>query len=68
MDCIITNTVINGIQHRSGIIKTDVSDHSPILIMLKICEKSKPVDKAYFRKTNRAIQAWTKPDWMERLY
>ena len=27
IDQIITNTVISGIQHRSGIINTDISDH-----------------------------------------
>ena len=30
-DHIITNTVISGIQHRSGIIKTDILDHFPIV-------------------------------------
>ena len=46
IDHIITNTVISGIQHRSGIIKTDVSDHFPIVFALNTCEKSKPEDKA----------------------
>ena len=45
-DQIITNTVISGIQHRSGIIKTDVSDRFPIVFALKACEKCKPEDKA----------------------
>ena len=48
IDQIIKNTVINGIQHRSGIIKTDISDHFPIVFALNPCEKSKPEDKAQF--------------------
>ena len=32
LDHIITNTVISGIQHRSAIIKTDISDHFPIVL------------------------------------
>ena len=48
IDHIITNTVISGIQHRSGIIKTDISDHFPIVFALNTCEKSKPEDKAQF--------------------
>ena len=48
IDHIITNTVISGIQHRSGIIKTDISDHFPIVFALITCEKSKPEDKAQF--------------------
>ena len=47
-DHIITNTVISGIQHRSGIIKTDILDHFPIVYALSTCEKSKPEDKARF--------------------
>ena len=46
IDHIIANTVISGIQHRSGIIKTDISDHFPIVFVLNTCEKSKPEDKA----------------------
>ena len=47
LDHIITNTVITGIPHRSGIIKTDISDHFPIVFVLNTCEKSKPEeDKA----------------------
>ena len=46
IDHIITNTVISGIQHRSGIIKTDFSDHFPIVFALNTCEKSKPENKA----------------------
>ena len=46
IDQIVTNTVINGIQHRSGIIKTNISDHFPIAFALNTCEKSKPEDKA----------------------
>ena len=42
IDYIITRTVVSGIQHRSCIIKTDISDHFPIVFALKICEKSKP--------------------------
>ena len=30
IDHIITNTVISGIQHRSGITKTDISDPKPL--------------------------------------
>ena len=48
IDHIITNTVISGIQHRSGIIKTDNSDHFPIVFALNTCKKSKPEDKAQF--------------------
>ena len=48
IDHIITNTVISGIQHRSGIIKTDISNHFPIVFALNTCEKSKPEDKAQF--------------------
>ena len=48
IDHIITNTVISGIQHRSGIIKTDISDHFPIVFALNTCEKGKPEDKAQF--------------------
>ena len=46
IDHIITNNVISDIQHRSGIIKTDISDHFPIVFALNTCEKSKPEDKA----------------------
>ena len=46
IDHIITNTVISDIKHRSGIIKTDISDHFPIVSALNTCEKSKPEDKA----------------------
>ena len=42
LDHIITNTVISGIQHRSGITKTDISDHFPIIFAFSTCEKSKP--------------------------
>ena len=48
IDHIILNTVTTGIQHRSGIIKTDISDHFPIAFVLNTCEKSKPEDKARF--------------------
>ena len=34
IDHIITNTVINGIEHRYDIIKTDISDHFPIVFAL----------------------------------
>ena len=36
IDHIITNTVISGIQHRPGIIKTDISDHFPIVFALSL--------------------------------
>ena len=39
IDHIITNTVIGGIQHRSGTIKTDTSDHFLIVFVLNTCEK-----------------------------
>ena len=45
---IITDTVISGIQHRSGIIKTDMSNHFPIIFVFNTCEESKPEDKAQF--------------------
>ena len=48
IDHIITNTVISGIQQRSGIIKTDISDHFPIVFALNTCEKSKAEDKVQF--------------------
>ena len=32
----------------TSIIKTDISDHFPIVFVLKICEKSKPEDKVQF--------------------
>ena len=48
IDHIITKTVISGIQHRSGIIKTDISDHFLIVFVLNTGEKSKPEDKAQF--------------------
>ena len=52
IDYIITNTVISGIHHRSGIIKTDTSDHFPIVFALNTCEKEQ-----IRRRTNRFIQA-----------
>ena len=45
IDHIITKTVISGIQHRSSIIKTDISDHFPVVFTLNTCEKGKPKDK-----------------------
>ena len=45
IDNIITKTVISGIQHRTSIIKTDVSDHFPVVFTLNTCEKGKPKDK-----------------------
>ena len=39
IDHTITNTVISGIQHRSGIINTDISDHFPIVFALNTCVK-----------------------------
>ena len=48
IDHVITNTVISGIQHRSGIIKTDISDRFPIFFALNTCEKSKPENKTQF--------------------
>ena len=61
IDHIITNTAISGVQHRSGIIKTDISFHFPIVFGLNLCQKSKPEDKAQLkhlrRRTNRVIQS-----------
>ena len=37
---IITNTVITGILHRSGIINTDISDNFPIVFALNTCKKA----------------------------
>ena len=48
IDHIIINTIISGIQHRSGITNADISDHFPILFALSTCEKSKPEDKTHF--------------------
>ena len=48
IDHITTNTVMSGIQHRSGITKTDISDHFPIVFALNTCEKGEPEDKAQF--------------------
>ena len=38
----VSASVISGIQHRSGIIKTSISNHFPIVFALNTCEKSKP--------------------------
>ena len=51
IDQIITNTVISDIKHRSGIIKTDISDHFPIVFALNAFDKSKTEDKAQFIDT-----------------
>ena len=48
IDCIITNTVISHIHHRSGIKESYISDHFPNVFTLDICEKSKPEHKAQF--------------------
>ena len=48
IDHIIINTVISGIQHRSGIIKTDISDQFPIVFALNTGEKREPEDEAQF--------------------
>ena len=48
IDHIITSTVISGVQHRFGIVKTDISDHFPIVFALDTCEKCKSEDKAQF--------------------
>ena len=37
IDHAIANTVISGIQHRSGIIKTDISDQCPIVFPFNTC-------------------------------
>ena len=39
IDHIIRSTVISDIQHRSGIIKTDISDHFQIVFVLKTYQK-----------------------------
>ena len=36
------------VQHRSGIIKTNISDHFPIVFALNTCEKGKPENKAQY--------------------
>ena len=50
VDHIITNTVISGIQHRSVILNTDISNlpNFPIVLALNTCEKSNPEVKAQF--------------------
>ena len=48
IDHIIAHTVISGIQHRTGIIKIDISDNFPIVFALDTPEKSKSEDKAQF--------------------
>ena len=48
IDHIITNTVIIGTRHRSGIIKIDISGHFPIVFALNTFEKSKSENKAQF--------------------
>ena len=48
IDHIITKSVISGIKHRSDIIKTDISDHFPIVFPVNTYEKSEPEDKAQF--------------------
>ena len=48
IDHIITNTLISGIQHRSGIMKNDISEHFPFAFALNTCEKSNPKDKVQF--------------------
>ena len=48
IDHIITNTVISGIQHKSSVIKRDISDHFPIVFALGTFEKIKPEDQAQF--------------------
>ena len=45
IDHIITNIVRSGIHQRSGMIKTDVSDHFLIAFALETYEKNKPEDK-----------------------
>ena len=52
IDQIITNTVISDIKHRSGIIKTDISDHFPIVFALNAFDKSKTEEKAQFIDTS----------------
>ena len=39
---------MSGIQRRSGIIQTDISDHFPIVFALNTFEKGEPEDKAQF--------------------
>ena len=39
---------MSGIQRRSGIIKTDISDHFPTVFALNTFEKGEPEDKAQF--------------------
>ena len=44
----VRNTVVSDIQHRPGIMKTDISDHFPVVFALNTCEKSKSENKAQF--------------------
>ena len=48
VDDTITNTVICAIQHRFGIIKTDISDHFPIVFALNTREENTPENRAQF--------------------
>ena len=48
VDQIITKTETSSVQHRSGIIKTDISNHFSLAFALNTCEKSKPENKAQF--------------------
>ena len=42
IDHIDTNFVRSGIQHRFGIVKTDILDHFSIVFALSACDKNKP--------------------------
>ena len=48
IDDTITNTVICAIQHRFGIIKTDISDHFPIVFALNTREENTSENRAQF--------------------
>ena len=43
-----SSSLIEFIQHRTGKIKTDISDHFSIVFALNTCEKSKPEDNPQF--------------------
>ena len=48
IDQIVTNILRSGIQHRSGIMKTGILDHFPIVFSLNTREKNKSDDNAQF--------------------
>ena len=62
IDHIITKAVTSDIQHRSGIIKIDISHHFPIVSALKKCQKCEPEDNTQFiykRSTEKNKQSYS---------